>query len=114
VGSAELIHTVTPENSTLVATIAKIKRAREIQMQRWNKIAAYSFNAQASGQLIRTVSKVETEGLKILEKAAIKFGYSARVVDRLFKVARTIADLEEQTAILPGHFAEAIQFRNNS
>lgn len=114
VGSAELIHTVTPENSTLVATIAKIKRAREIQMQRWNKIAAYSFNAQASGQLIRTVSKVETEGLKILEKAAIKFGYSARVVDRLFKVARTIADLEEQTTILPGHFAEAIQFRNNS
>ena len=114
VGSAELIHTVTPENSTLVATIAKIKRAREIQMQRWNKIAAHSFNAQASGQLIRTVSKVETEGLKILEKAAIKFGYSARVVDRLFKVARTIADLEEQTAILPGHFAEAIQFRNNS
>lgn len=72
----------------------------------------YYCNAQATGQLIRATSKIEKEGLKILEKAAAKFGYSARVLDRLIKVARTIADLDEQTSVLPGHFAEAIQFRN--
>ena len=107
-----LIQSDQADDTAITAAVQRINKARELQAVRWKSSPNYYCNAQASGQLIRNTSKIEKEGLNILEKSANKFGYSARVIDRLIKVARTIADLDEQAAILPGHFAEAIQFRN--
>jgi magnesium chelatase family protein len=47
----------------------------------------------------------------LLEKAAVKLGWSGRSVHRSLKVARTIADLAGSDTITAVHVAEAVQYR---
>jgi magnesium chelatase family protein len=43
--------------------------------------------------------------------AMTKLNLSARAYDRIRKVSRTIAELDDQIDILPEHVSEAIQYR---
>jgi magnesium chelatase family protein len=52
------------------------------------------------------------EGNAMLKNAMDKLGFSARAFDRIIKVARTIADIDEAINIEPRHLAEAIQYRS--
>jgi magnesium chelatase family protein len=68
-------------------------------------------NAQMASRLIRKFCAISQEGEKLLENAVTRLGLSARAHDRILKVARTIADLEDSPNVLAKHLSEAIQYR---
>jgi magnesium chelatase family protein len=88
----------------------RVNRARERQRKRFGKTGIHS-NAQMSSRYIRKFSKPDESGLKLLETAIDRLGLSARAYDRILKVARTIADLDESETVLSHHISEAIQYR---
>ncbi|MGA8535110.1 MAG: hypothetical protein WB615_13460 [Candidatus Tumulicola sp.] len=47
-----------------------------------------------------------------LARASAKRQFSARALDRIARVARTIADLHDASSIRSEHVAEAIQYRS--
>ena len=68
-------------------------------------------NARLDGALLERHAVLEAEGRALLLSAGQKLGFSARSHNRILKVARTIADLDESTDITAAHLAEAIQYR---
>jgi magnesium chelatase family protein len=69
-------------------------------------------NAQTPSRHIRTFCELSADCERLLERAMTQQGLSARAHDRILKVARTIADLEDAPNLEPKHIAEAIQYRS--
>ncbi len=68
-------------------------------------------NAQMATRQIRAYCELSPDAEKILERAMLQQGLTARAHDRILKVARTIADLEGVEHLAVPHIAEAIQYR---
>ena len=90
----------------------RVVEARKTQDERFEKTLDTFCNAQMSAKEIRKHCEIDHDAKDILKNAMDKLGLSARAYDRILKVARTIADLEHESNILPNHIAEAIQFRS--
>jgi magnesium chelatase family protein len=84
----------------------RVARARELQHRR-----GYC-NAHIPSSRLRKLCALDGAGERTLEMAVRKLGLSARAHDRILKVARTIADLDDSTQVLSKHLAEAVQYRN--
>jgi magnesium chelatase family protein len=65
-----------------------------------------------SSRHIRSFCDLSADCERLLERAMTQQGLSARAHDRILKVARTIADLENALDLAPKHIAEAIQYRS--
>jgi len=90
----------------------RVIKARKIQIGRFDNHEGIHCNAQLTPALMREHCSISTEGNQLLKTAMEKIGLSARAYDRILKVSRTIADLEESRDIEPHHLAEAINYRS--
>jgi magnesium chelatase family protein len=61
---------------------------------------------------IKNYCKIDADSNSMLKNAMDRMGLSARAYDRILKVARTIADIDQSEKIRPQDIAEAIQFRS--
>lgn len=104
----------TPDGESSVAVKERVLSARERQKERYARSEAgekISKNADASGSLLEKTALATDDALAFLVKAAEKMQLSARAYHRILRVARTIADLEQNDRILTAHIAEALSFR---
>ncbi len=106
----ELSHHAVSENSTCIRE--RVIKARQIQLKRFLPYDSVHCNSQMSGRLLRKFTGLTESGTRLLKTAMERLNLSARAYDRILKVARTIADLDQSESILPQHLAEAIQYRS--
>ncbi len=105
----ELSSQPTGETSSLIRQ--RVNASRKIQLERFAQDKIYC-NAQMNSRAIRKYCHLTSESQQIIKNAMDTMGFSARVYDRIQKVARTIADLEGSKEILPFHISEAVQYRS--
>ncbi|WP_027835769.1 YifB family Mg chelatase-like AAA ATPase [Maritalea myrionectae] len=97
------------------AIAKRVARARQLQHERFAQMGAVTThtNARASADVIEKVVELKDNSKKLLVDAAEKFNLSARAYHRVLKVARTLADLDNQPQVERQHVAEALGYRLN-
>ena len=90
----------------------RVLKARQIQKERFKDYPNIHCNAQMTQKMMKEFCAIKPEGLTLLKKVMDKLGLSARAYDRILKVSRTIADLDNSPTIENSHLAEAINYRS--
>ena len=90
----------------------RVTKARDIQTKRFQDLESVHYNAQMNTKQIRMFCKLDDASLQLLKSAMERLNLSARAYDRILKVARTIADLDNSEAVTGAHISEAIQYRS--
>jgi magnesium chelatase family protein len=106
--SYEITDSSDEESSEVVA--ARVSRARKIQLDRYEGCGIRG-NNKLEGQLLIDHAIPVDDGRDILNAAAKKFRLSMRAYNRILKVSRTIADLENSSVVRKIHVAEALSYR---
>jgi magnesium chelatase family protein len=104
--------TETRKGEGSVAIRERVTKAREIQSNRFEEFDTIHYNAQMGTKQIRQYCALDEASLQLLKTAMERLNLSARAFDRILKVSRTIADLEESETVNSNHIAEAIQYRS--
>ena len=89
----------------------RVVAARMRQLERGGADGIYA-NALMKPRHIKKYCRLDDAGEQLLGGAIRQLGLSARAYHRVLKVARTIADLDNQHHIAPHHLLEAIQYRS--
>ena len=90
----------------------RVVAARQLQSRRFDGCPGMHCNAQMDTRQIRSYCALNTSSLKLLRSAMEHLELSARAYDRILKLARTLADLDDLGEIAERHIAEAIQYRS--
>jgi len=90
----------------------RVLSARKIQEERFAENNGVYANAQMTSKLIREHVLLDEESNELIKNAMDRLGLSARAYDRILKVARTVADLEDEENVKSHHLSEAIHYRS--
>ena len=90
----------------------RVTAAREIQTRRFVQLENVHYNAQMNTKQIREYCRLDDTSKQLLKTAMERLNLSARAYDRILKVARTIADLDNAQDLNGTHISEAIQYRS--
>lgn len=88
----------------------KVDKARARQQSRFEKLS-FTSNSAIPRSMLEEMCPLSPDGEQLLKMAFDKLSLSARGYDRILKVARTIADLDDSDSIKSDHIAEAVQYR---
>jgi len=100
------------KSETSVDIRKRVTSARELQTKRFEDSNIVHYNAQMNTKQIRKFCKLDDTSMQLLKTAMERLNLSARAYDRILKVSRTIADLENAENISGSHIGEAIQYRS--
>lgn len=106
----DMANTVPAESSSAIRQ--RVIKARAIQQARFRDEPGIHCNAQMTSRLMHKYAWPDKEGLSKLKERMTRLNMTARAFDRILRVARTIADLDDSEAVLPRHIAEAIGYRS--
>ena len=106
----DISQAVQGESSSVIRE--RVIRARHMQEQRFKEVKGIYSNAQMTERMIHQYAEPDAAGIELLRTAMERLSLSARAYNRILKVARTIADLEQSEAVKSQHLAEAISYRN--
>jgi len=105
----DLVGESNAESSEIIR--ARVASARARQFERFKRTKIYC-NAQMINRHIKKHCRIDEASCDLLESAIDKLGLSARAYNRILKIARTIADLDDASDISVDHVAEAVQYRS--
>jgi magnesium chelatase family protein len=86
-------------------------RERVVAARERQRVRNGILNATLHGRRLRSVTQLDAEARRMLDRALERLALSARGHDRVLRVARTIADLGGSDQITSEHLGEALQFR---
>lgn len=89
----------------------RVENARQQQHHRFQGRNRVFNNSKMNNRDIKRHCPLARDSVLLLEKSIEQLGLSARAYFRIIKMARTIADLEQDADIKLKHIAEAIQYR---
>ncbi len=107
--SEELLNTQ-PSGETSADIRKRVIQARKIQAERYKNDGILT-NSELTSRLIKKYCQLDKAGTEILKTASIKYHLSGRRYDRILKLARTIADLDNSKDIKQTHIMQALQYR---
>lgn len=106
---SELDQSPAGDDSATVAT--RVSAARDHQARRFADHPHVRTNAEAEGRLLEDIARPDAEGQALIARIADRFGLTARGYHRILRVARTIADLDDNDGVAARHVAEAVGYR---